>query len=234
METRRNLLNRFSFKKKLRNTPLIPSSPTSKKPKNWLERLLDEENYWLKANHMEDDGNLLDAVEFYIIDAIKSTNNNYIVKTALSCSCAADCLNKLGNKEDARKLYSLSASLYEKNADYKIKTTIRESVWSLEQAYNNLIMANQIVHAKKIYSRYRQLASKITPTFLFKEDTSVLTLKELPIKIEEEIDENSNKSMIDGNGYSDIQSVNKCVEYINKYLEHIDQNNNKDFKENDI
>ena len=78
------------------------------------------------------------------------------------------------------------------------------------------------------------MASKITPTFLFKEATSVLTLKELPIKIEEEIDENSNKSMIDGNGYSDIQSVNKCVEYINKYLEHIDQNNNKDFKENDI
>ena len=82
METRRNLLNGFSFKKKLRNTLLSTSSPTSKKPKNWLERLLDEENYWLKANHMEDDGNLLDAVEFYIIDAIKSTNNHYTVKTS--------------------------------------------------------------------------------------------------------------------------------------------------------
>ena len=42
------------------------------------------------------------------------------------------------------------------------------------------------------------------------------------------------RSMIDGNGYSDIQSVNQCVEYINKYLEHIDENNNKDFKENGI
>ena len=83
-------------------------------------------------------------------------------------------------------------------ATSKIKTTIRESVWSLEQAYNNLIMANQIVHAKKIYSRYRQLASKITPTFLFKEATSVLTLKELPIKIEEEIDENTRSETIFG------------------------------------
>lgn len=227
MEKRKKLLNRFSFKKKKKNKTLLSSS-NSNIPKNWLERLLDEENYWLKANNMEDDGNLLNAIEFYIIDAIKCTNNNYIIKTALSCSSAADCLNKLGDKENARKLYSLSATLYEKNAEFKITTSIRESLWSLEQTYNNLIMANQIVHAKKVYARYRLLASKISPTFLFKDATSVLAVKELPKTIEEDIDKNNKKNIMNENSFSNIPSVNECVDYITEYLEHIDQNNNKD------
>ena len=36
--------------------------------------------------------------------------------------------------------------------------------------------------------------------------------------------------MIDGNGYSDIQSVNQCVEYINKYLEHIESKQQQRFQ----
>ena len=220
-------MSRFSFKKK-RNKTVLPSS-TSNRPDSWPERLLDEENYWLKANNMEDDDNLAAAVEFYIIDAIKCTNNKYIIKTALSCSCAAGCLNKLGHKEDARKLYSLSAALYEKNTDFKIKTSIRESLWSLEQAYSNLIMANQIEHAKKIHARYRLMASKISPTFLFQDAINVLAFKELPETIEEEIDKNSNMNIImDENGYSNNQNVNKCVKYINEYLQSTDQKNNAD------
>lgn len=218
-------MNRFSFKKKKRDKTVLP--PTPKKTESWPERLLDEENYWLKANNMEDDGNLVAALEFYIIDAIKCINNNYIIKTALSCSCAADCLNNLGHKDDARKLYSLSAALYEKNAEFKIKTSIRESLWSLEQAYSKLIMAKQIEHAKKVYARYRLLASKISPTFLFEDAKNVLALKELPQTIEEEqIDKNNNKNIMNENGYSDTQSVNKCIKYINEYLQRIDQNNN--------
>mgnify|MGYP006207602731 CR=1 FL=1 len=64
--------------------------------KTWLQRLTDESNLWFNAVRAEDDGNLEDAISYYIKDALECARQRSLVRSALSCSCAANCLAKMG------------------------------------------------------------------------------------------------------------------------------------------
>lgn len=143
----------------------------------WSDRLIDRDNYWLTAVNMEDDGNLFDAVKFYLKDAIECLNNVSLVRTALSCSCAATCLAKTGNSEHANALYRETAALYEENAESVIADSIRESLWSLEEAYEYYFVADDFDKAQIAYDKYMVLAKKINPLFGLEEQKETLEFR---------------------------------------------------------
>jgi len=147
------------------------------KVKTWSDRLIDRDNYWLTALNMEDDGNLFDAVKFYLKDAIECMNKVSLGRTALSCSCAATCLAKTGNSENASALYRETASLYEENADSVIADSIRESLWSLEEAYQYYFVADDFDNAQIVYDKYMLLAKKINPLFGLEEQKETLEFR---------------------------------------------------------
>src|SRR5688572_28743148 len=99
--------------------------------KTWLQRLTDESNLWFNAVKAEDEGDLSGAASYYVKDAAECTRQRSLVRAALSCSCAANCLAKMGAGPHARMLYSEPAGIYVENSEIAMSESIRESLWSL-------------------------------------------------------------------------------------------------------
>jgi hypothetical protein len=130
--------------------------------KTWLQRLTDESNLWFSAVKAEDEGEFLDAASNYIEDAIRCLEHN-LVRAALSCTCAANCMMRLGAQSQARSLYSLAARIYMDNSDIALAESIRESMWSMQEALENFVLAGDYKEAEHVRSRYVALATRTNP-----------------------------------------------------------------------
>lgn len=128
-----------------------------------MDRITNESNLWLNAIKMEDEGSYQQAFSFYLKDAEENIKQNSLVRAALSCSCAADCLVKRGALVAARKLYLQAAAIYEKNANQVIGSSVREAIWSYQQAYEYFCMACEKERAQKAYHVCVSLARKTNP-----------------------------------------------------------------------
>lgn len=130
--------------------------------KTWLQRLTDESNLWFNAVKAEDDGNLEDAISYYIKDALECARQRSLVRSALSCSCAANCLAKMGAWSPACMLYSEAARIYVENSELAMSESIREALWSLQEAFENYALAGDSA-ADAVRERYVALATRTSP-----------------------------------------------------------------------
>lgn len=134
-----------------------------------MDRITNESNLWLNAIKMEDEGDYLKAFIFYLKDSSECIKQNSFVRAALSCSCAADCLAMDGNLAGARQLYLQAGTLYENNAVHVIGNSVREALWSYQEAYEYYNLACENNKAQQIYEKYVSLSRKINPFFGEKE-----------------------------------------------------------------
>ena len=123
----------------------------------WLHRLTDESNLWLMASLSEDSRRFADAADYYIRDATQCVKKNYLIQAALSCSCAASCLEKLGYAEFADQLYAEAASIHVDNAIRVIGVSIRERLWSLERAHVFFLLAHEVQSANAVHGKKQSL-----------------------------------------------------------------------------
>lgn len=130
-----------------------------------MDTIMNEDNLWLDAIKTEDKRNYFEAFVIYLKYSSECLKKNSFGKGALSCSCAASCLVNLGYMIMARQLYMESARIYEENADSTITESIKESLWSLEQAYECYLLGGNSDKAQMIYDRSIFLARKINPIF---------------------------------------------------------------------
>lgn len=130
-----------------------------------MDRITNESNLWLSAIKMEDEGDYLKAFVFYLKDSSECIKQNSFVRAALSCSCAADCLAMDGNLAGARQLYLQTATLYENNAVHVIGNSVREALWSYQEAYEYFNLACENNKAQSIYEKYVSLSRKVNPFF---------------------------------------------------------------------
>ncbi len=142
-----------------------------------MDRITNESNLWLNAIKMEDGGDYLKAFLFYLKDSGECVKQNSLVRAALSCSCAANCLILVGNLAGARQLYLQTASLYEKNAENVIGNSVREALWSYEEAYEYFNLACENNKAQHTYEKYVSLSRKINPFFGEKEAMESLRIR---------------------------------------------------------
>lgn len=142
----------------------------------WLERLTDDANLWLTAVRMEEQGELARAALLYLGDATKCLSESTLVRAALGGTCAADCFVKLGLRGRARRLYHLAGMLYWDNADARLGASVRESLWSLQEAYECLLLAGEEENAKHVHMLFTSLARRANP-FIGARDTFRLPMK---------------------------------------------------------
>lgn len=133
------------------------------KVRTWLEKLTDESSLWFNAIKAEDDGDLVSAVSYYLKDAQKSAEAKSIIRHALSCSCAARCLSRIGNSERANKLYVHAANLYLLNAQQTMAASVREAMWSMNEALENYVLADDYDSASSIRKSLRALEARVNP-----------------------------------------------------------------------
>ena len=111
----------------------------------------------------EDEGNYLQAFSFYLKDATECIGKNLHVRAALSCSCAAECLSFTGNLAESRQLRLQVGMLYEKNAEQVIAYSVREALWSYQEAYEYYNLAGEADKAGDVYEKYVSLSRKVNP-----------------------------------------------------------------------
>jgi hypothetical protein len=130
--------------------------------KTWLQRLTDESNLWFNAVKAEDEGNLEEAVSYYMKDAVECIMQRSLVRAALSCSCAASCLARMGAWSQARTLYSVAGGIYVENSEVAMSESIREALWSLQEAFDNYALAGDAT-ADIVREKYIALAARTSP-----------------------------------------------------------------------
>lgn len=143
------------------------SADNSKETKtiSWSDKLVDPSNYWLKAVNKEEEKEYEIAADSYLNDAIRSFDKGSFNRAALSCTCAANCISKLGDRKTAQKLFFEAGILFETKANTVSSESIRESVWALRQSYQNFIMSGDVKKAEEICQMINMYADKTNPLF---------------------------------------------------------------------
>lgn len=131
--------------------------------RSWSDKATDKNNLWFLAIDLEDSGKLAEAAEFYIKDAIFSWQNRSFVRAALSCACAANCVEKLSDLILASRLYYESACIYEMHADKIFNKSVRETLWALERAYQGYVQAQRKDKAEEMFYKHKSLSAKVNP-----------------------------------------------------------------------
>jgi len=126
-----------------------------------MDSLTDEQNTWFNAVRSEDSHNYSSATLLYMEDATQSLVGGLLARAAISTTCGASCLVNLGNFEDAVNLYSVAASLYERNADLAVRRSIRESLWMLLHAYDYYTLASDYASSERVSKKYGELAKRV-------------------------------------------------------------------------
>lgn len=129
----------------------------------WLERLTDDANPWLTAVRMEEQGELAKATLLYLEDATRCLDQSAVARAALGGTCAADCFAKLGLRAKARRIYHIAAMLYWDNSDARMGSSVRESLWSLQEAYECFLLAGEEENAKRVHLLFSSLARRANP-----------------------------------------------------------------------
>lgn len=146
-----------------------------------MDRITNESNLWLQALKLEDEGNHLDAFKVYLQDSKLSLQQKSFLSAALSCSCAANCIANAGNPMAARKLYHQAGQIYESNGDHVIGNSVREALWSYQEAYEYFTLACENFYAQNVYGKFVSLAKKVNPFFGEKEAMDSLRMRKLEL-----------------------------------------------------
>jgi tetratricopeptide (TPR) repeat protein len=171
-----------------------------------MERITDDDNLWFNAIKLEDAGKYSEAFVYYLKDSAECLKQNALVKAALSCSCAAICLSYDGNLAAARRLYLEAARIYEDNADFIIGESIRESLWSLQEAYEYYLLGGDNDKADKVYNKTLFLSRKVNP---FSHDEEIMQKMKLRKK---QIEDTANVA------HANLQSSYQIEEEIQKFM----------------
>jgi tetratricopeptide (TPR) repeat protein len=143
----------------------------------WKDKVADPSNLWLNATRSEEDGRFAEATVFYLRDAAACLSGNLGARAALSCSCAASCLEKTGNINAARNLYFEAAKIYEEQAATAFRTSIREALWLLQEAHDYYIIGGDPEKAAQIYDQCASLVRKTSPFVTSEALDKVLRIK---------------------------------------------------------
>ena len=140
-----------------------PDNQKSIKTISWSDKLVDPSNYWLKAVNKEEEREYEIAADSYLKDAIVNFDKRSFNRAALSCSCGATCVSKLGDRKQAQKLFFEAGNLFETKANTVSSESIRDSVWALHQSYENFIMSGDVQKAEEIFQMITTYANRINP-----------------------------------------------------------------------
>ncbi len=205
---------------------------------SWIDRLTDETNPWFSATKLVDSGNYVDAFKVYLQDSSELSNQNQLCSAALSCSCAANCLLKIGDHTTAHQLYLETAIIYEKNADLIIGKSVRECLWSLQESYEHYLLAADVSKSQRVFEKYVNLVRKLNPISGEEEAMDILKLRR------KNIENKTTKSQLTylkiaaeiSNATKEFLKINKDTNYQNEassvQIENKDDKNKFDVQKN--
>jgi hypothetical protein len=100
----------------------------------WLQRLQRDDNLWLNAERMEQQGRLSDARRLYLEDAHQQDGRGHHAKAAVARAASAEIVARLGDGFLAKSERRGSAEQFRRHAELAMAWSLREAAWAYEQA----------------------------------------------------------------------------------------------------
>jgi hypothetical protein len=100
----------------------------------WLLRLQREDNPWLKAERMEQQGQLAAARQFYLEDAHQQDGRGHHARAAVARAASAEIMVRLGDEPLAQSERRGAAEQFRRHAELAMAWSLREAAWAYEQA----------------------------------------------------------------------------------------------------
>jgi len=150
----------------------------------WIDNIAEESNLWFNAVKAEEGGEFDHAAILYLKDASQCLSKGMQLKAALSSSCAASCIHRMGSQVRAQQLYAESAQIYLEKAQSLAGVSVREFLWCLRESYRAFQHAGKREKAEEVHRYYLSLAGRIDP-FIFADSLSMSE----PVQAEKESNE---------------------------------------------
>lgn len=100
----------------------------------WLTRLQRDDNPWLKAERMAQQGQLADARRLYLQDAVQQHGRGLHARVAVARAASAGITARLGDTAMARWELQRAAAHFRIHAEHAATWSIREAAWAYERA----------------------------------------------------------------------------------------------------
>ena len=100
----------------------------------WLTRLQRDDDPWLKAERMQQRGELADARRLYLQDADEQGGRGHHARVAVARAASAEIMARLG--DDALALFERqrAAEQFRQHAEEAMTWSLREAAWAYAQA----------------------------------------------------------------------------------------------------
>ena len=167
-----NILSAARWARKSKTKVL--TEPDSGHAKTMMDELANDSNLWLSATRSEESEDFVSAMTLYLKDARQCLKAGWMTRAALSCSCTANCMMKAGHIDEAHRLYAEAGAIYDEHANKIIGNSIREALWSLQQAYESYYAAQDRYNEQRVYEQYVSIASKISPFYNTEEKVDIV------------------------------------------------------------
>lgn len=129
----------------------------------WIDRVTDESNFWFIAQKLEDSGKFSQAAVYFLRDATACLNRNHLVRAALSCSCAASCIERLGNSPYVQQLFREAAMIYSDYSSVVIGRSTRDYIWGLQRSYECFLLGYDDESASRIHEAIVAFEKRMNP-----------------------------------------------------------------------
>lgn len=129
----------------------------------WVEKVTDDYNVWLKAIHLETEGNFEEASSFFLEDAELFKQKGLDARVGLSLLCAGRCKAKLGMKDEAESLYQNAGEYFTSFADKALENSPKDASWGFLKAAECYRYGARKSKAKALSIRSLEIESAGTP-----------------------------------------------------------------------
>lgn len=157
------MLRMFSLRKLAKGKHAKVNKNTHLK-KPWVERITDENNLWILAMRLENQGDFANAAICYLDDASIWKQQDALPRVALSSVCTANCLIKMGHSDLAKHVLERAGDFFFEHAESVIGWFPRESAWAFTQAYFCYSHAENSMKAEDAVKNYRTISEKLKIT----------------------------------------------------------------------
>ena len=100
----------------------------------WVTRLQRDDNPWLNAERLEQQGQLADARRLYQQDIDQQNGRGHHGRVAVARAASAEITARLGDHALALSERQRAAELFRRHAEEAMTWSIREAAWSYERA----------------------------------------------------------------------------------------------------
>ena len=127
---------------------------------SWIDKISGDKSRWFKANKLEEEGKLEEAVELYLKEAEEKRH----VSPGISGLCylsAAKILMKTRGREKAESIFRKAAESYEKYAEKVLSSSPSSAIWGYKMASKCYAWSGEYSKSEEMIKVAEALSEKI-------------------------------------------------------------------------